>query len=398
MAEIAKLDRQTVEQLLAQETLSLAARRVLELRLAGAQAAVKKLDSALLCAGADDRIRDASRYHGAATGRWAGQRFQPQNLKRPIVEDIDAAVAAVRSSDIEQVKAQYPRPLSVIGDVSHAMIVAAPGHEMIGGDFATIEARVLAHAAGEKGRLDAFRRYDATGDLADHIYVVAAAKVLRIPPSSIRKGSAEYHTGKVCELSFGYQGRLGAWRQFDRDQHSDEAVLAFCDAWRAEHPAICRFWYDLDRAAVEAVQDRGRVVSCREIRFKCSAGFLLLRLPSGRRIAYPEPRLRVEDGRRPSVIFKDNAASQFRDTRMYGGLLAENVASGIARDLLVAAMWRVEAAGYPIVMHVHDELVAEVPEGFGSEKEFQRLMIQRPAWAPDLPIAAGVWRGPRYRK
>jgi len=128
---------------------------------------------------------------------------------------------------------------------------------------------------------------------------------------------------------------------------------------------------------------------------------LLLKLPSGRKISYPLPRA-VGDAERQHVTFLDNAAGQFTECRgghgAYGGLWTENVVSGIARDLLAEAMLRIEAAGYPIVLHVHDEIVCEVPEGFGSTEEFIRLMIRKPAWAHELPIAASAWSGPRYCK
>jgi DNA polymerase bacteriophage-type len=150
------------------------------------------------------------------------------------------------------------------------------------------------------------------------------------------------------------------------------------------------------------VRERGTVVRCQCLRFKCTAGFLLMRLPSGRRLAYPRPSIKVEDERHQSVVFMDNSEGRWRECRdgrgAYGGVWTENAVSGIARDLLAAAMLRVEAAGYPIILHVHDELTVEVPIGFGSVKEFVQLVTRRPSWAPDLPIAAEGWRATRYRK
>ena len=172
--------------------------------------------------------------------------------------------------------------------------------------------------------------------------------------------------------------------------------------WRAAHPRIVKFWHDIDAAAVLAVRERGHVVRCGRIDLKHTGAFLQLKLPSGRKISYPRPRIIEDKHGKPRVVFVDNAAGQFNDCRhgqgAYGGLWTENIVSGIARDLLAEAMLRVEAAGYVIVLHVHDELVCEVPIGFGSTDEFTRLMTRKPAWALELPIAASAWTGPRYCK
>ena len=181
-----------------------------------------------------------------------------------------------------------------------------------------------------------------------------------------------------------------------------QRILGPRHGWpRAAHRAIKQFWYDIDRAAWTAVRERGRVVRCGRVAFKCVGAFLFMKLPSGRKLAYPYPRI-IGDQREQNVVFADNAAGQFRDCRngsgAYGGVWTENVVSGIARDLLAEAMLRIEAAGYPIVIHVHDELVAEVPIGFGSTEEFTRLMTRKPARALELPIAASAWTGTRYCK
>jgi DNA polymerase len=178
-------------------------------------------------------------------------------------------------------------------------------------------------------------------------------------------------------------------------------VEKFKTDWRVAHPAIKRFWHKIDRAAWTAVRERGRITHCGPVAFRCTGAFLQLKLPSGRKLSYPQPRI-VGDEHEQSVVFADNGAGQFKDCRhgngAYGGLWTENVVSGIARDLLADAMLRLEAAGYPIVLHVHDEIVAEVPEGFGSAENFTQLMTRKPSWALELPIAASAWSGPRYCK
>jgi len=395
-----KLDRAAVERQLGKDDLPPTVRRALELRLGGAQAAVKKIDALLARAGADDRIRGGFRYHGAGTGRWTGEGFQAQNLKRPVVDDLNSAIAAVATGSYQHLRRSYPRPLAVIGDCSRAMICAATGKTLIGADFSSIESRVLAWVAGEEWKLDSYRRYDATHDPRDEPYCITACRIFNKPIGTYTKDSPERNVGKTCDLAFGYAGGINAFRKFS-DQFTDEQVKQFNKDWRAAHPEIKRLWYRLDRAAWTAVQQRGRIVRCGVVTFRCVGTFLWLQLPSGRKLSYPQPRI-IGDEREQHVVFADNAAGQFQDCRhgqgAYGGLWTENVVSSIARDLLADAMLRIEAAGYPIVLHVHDEVVAEVPEGFGSLDDFTRLMVRKPVWALDLPIAAKAWTGKRYCK
>ena len=350
-------------------------------------------------AGDDDRVRGSFRFHGAATGRWSGEGFQPQNLKRPVVEDLDAAIAAVKTGDYEHVRELNPRPLSVVGDCSRAMIIAAPGHRLIGADFSAVESRVLAWVSGEEWKVESYRRFDATRNPADEPYRITAGKILHKSPDDISK--EERGVGKVCDLAFGYMGGLNAWRKFEPDRFTDDEVTRFRDEWRAAHPNIRRFWYAIDRAAWNAVRERGRVFRCGPVAFRCAGAFLQLKLPSRRKISYPYPRI-IGDSHEQRVVFADNTAGQFKDCRhgqgAYAGIWVENIVSGIARDILAEAMQRIEAAGYPIVLHVHDEIVAEVPIGSGSEEEFTHLMTRRPSWALDLPIAVSAWSGPRYTK
>jgi DNA polymerase len=350
-------------------------------------------------------VRGAFKHHGAATGRWSGEGFQPQNLKKPDIEDLAAAIEDVATGDYQHMKAKYTKPLSVVGDCIRSTIIAAPGHVLIGADFGAIESRILGWLAGETWKLDSYRRFDATRDPRDEPYCVTACKIYHKPPGSFDKSSPERGVGKTCDLALSYQGGVKAWRNFD-DKFSEAEVEAFKANWRAEHPATVRFWYEIDNAAVLAVRERGQVVRCGRIDLKCAGAFLFIKLPSGRKLSYPQPRLISVNGKngcsQQRVVFADNAAGQFKDCRYgqgaYGGLWTENIVSGIARDLFSAAMQRIEAAGYPITMHTHDEVVCEVPIGFGSTDELVHLMTRKPAWALELPIAASAWTGPRYCK
>jgi DNA polymerase bacteriophage-type len=332
------LAKGAIEQLLGSKDLSATVRRALELRVGGAHAAVRKIDAFLERCDDDGRIRGAFQYHGASTGRWSGRGVQP-HLKRPVTEDIDAAVAAIATGDLAHVKTLYLQPLAVIGDISRSLIAAAPGHILIGADFRSIESRGLAWIANEEWKLDSYRRFDATQDPRDEPYCVTACKIFRVPEGTFDKNSPQRKVGKVCDLAFGYQGGLNAWRKFEPDRFSDEEVEQFKKDWRAAHPNIKKFWYAIDRATWQAVRERDKVIRCGRLLIKCTGMYLFIKLPSGRKLAYPYPRIEIEDLQHEVVVFKDASAGQWRDCRggngAYGGLWTENIVSGISRDLLV---------------------------------------------------------------
>jgi DNA polymerase bacteriophage-type len=395
------LDKKSVAALL-KTKLPPQVQRVLELRQDGGQAAVKKIAAVLNRVGGDGRVRGSFQYHKASTGRWSGSGVQPQNLKRPEIEDIDAAIVAVMTGNYDHVRGLYPRILSLLGDLGRSLIRAAPGHVLIGADFSAIESRVLAWIAGEEWKLDAYRRFDATHDPGDEPYCLLAARMLHLPKGSVTPQTRERAYGKTGDLACGYAGGERAIEKFAPGVFSLEERERIKIEWRAAHPAVVKFWGAIDRAAKTAVKERGRAVVCGPVAFKCCGDFLFLKLPSGRKLAYPFARLKLTDPHHGVVVFHDNSEGQFSECRggagMYGGVWTENIVSGIARDLLAEVMLRIETAGYPIVLHVHDECLCEVSAGFGSSEEFTTLMTQRPSWAPDLPIAAKAWTGPRYCK
>src|SRR5262249_44763426 len=210
-------------------------------------ASTRKVDSLLAGTDADDRLRGTLRFHGAATGRWSGSRFQPQNLKKPETKDLTAAVDAILAGNLDRVR-ELGAPLTVVGDISRALICAAAGHLLIGADFSAIECRVLAWIAGEQSKLDNFHEYDRTGDPTLEPYCVTASKIRgrSITPED-EEGRA---VGKVAERGGGYGGSVGAWRRFaPEDARPDQEVLAGIRAWRDAPPATRPFSFDLDGAA-----------------------------------------------------------------------------------------------------------------------------------------------------
>jgi DNA polymerase bacteriophage-type len=397
------LDQDAVERQLAKQDLDPKLRRLLLLRVQGAGAAIKKFNALLSRVSPDGRIRHWAQYHGAATGRFSGKGYQPQNLRRLTlsVEEIKAAIAAITAGSLERVKKIHANPLELMGEMGRPAIIAASGHVLMGADLSAIESRCLAWIADERWKLDSYRRFDATHDPRDEPYCETACRIFGKPSGTFTKASPERKIGKIADLAFGYAGALGAWRNFAPEGHTDEEVEAFKRDWRAAHPATVKLWRLINHSTLLAVENPGDTVVCGRLQLECDGAFLCIKLPSGRRISYPRPSI-IKGTYGPCVSFHDNSAGQFKPCRNgqggYGGLWTENIVQGIARDVLAEAMLRIEAAGYPLVLHVHDEVVCEVRIGFGSLKTLLFLLTIKPRWALDLPLAAEAWQGSRYVK
>lgn len=440
------LDKEALGELLSRDDLTPSVRRALELRQEAGKASVAKIDALLNGVGAGDRAQGLLQFHAANTGRWAGRRFQPQNIRRPSEDtDVDDAIRLILTYPApraaELLEMLYGPPLTVVSDCLRGMIRAAPGNTLYAADFANIEGRVLAWLAGEQWKLDAFRAYDAgTGP---DLYKVGYGRSFGVLPEVVTKPQRQI--GKVQELSLGYQGAHGAFvammanyglKPADitaalRPMYSDDQWVALGrgfearhglsrDDWtaikiviggfREAHPAVKQFWWDLDAAAMDAVASPGTVVSVRGMKFKVSGSFLWLQLRSGRALCYPYPHIawkempwRDENDRpiRKQVVAYKAVSSYTRKWEvqyLYGGKIAADATQGTARDLMAEAMVRVENAGYPVVLSVHDEVVAEPKADFGSVEEFEALMVELPDWATGLPVAAEAWQNGRYRK
>jgi DNA polymerase bacteriophage-type len=397
--EVPGADKVTLKRALTRKGLSPEVRRVIELRLEGAKAAANKLHTMRAWRNGDGRIRGAFRFHGASTGRWSSHGVQVQNMKRPEVEDIDAAIEAVTRGDLDQLRQRYPQPLSVIGDITRALVCAKPGHKLIAADFSGIESRVTAWLSGQQSKLDLWARFDRTRDPQDEPYFILGQQ-FGLAPEHARA------IGKTADLAFGYQGGVGAWQKLaPPDDATDEAqIKQYQQRWHAAHPNTKKFWYDLNSAAVKATAYANTPMKCGRVGFEKDGTFLFMTLPSGRRLSYPFPRTQRNDRNDFVVVFKDNSLGKWVDCRygqgMYGGVWIENAVQAVARDLFAAAMPQLEAAGFPIVLHVHDEIVCEVPDTFGAEEEaeFLRLMLTPPPWADGLPLGAKVRVGARFCK
>jgi DNA polymerase bacteriophage-type len=298
----------------------------------------------------------------------------------------------VRVEDYAGLKEKFGDVLGVIGDLCRSMLVPAPGHHFIVGDFSAIEARVLTWLAGDEKKLEAFRQFDL--GIGRDLYCIAAEQVLGL--TEVGRKSRERGLGKEFELGLGYS--MGSVRLLTRVQRAGyhatiQDTTRWVNKWREQNPKIVNFWRDLKNAAIAAVQRPGELKLCGVVSFEMWDGVLSLRLPSGREVKYPNPIL--EPGEFGLQIRLDG----YRNERMYGGKWAENVTQAVARDLLVEAMKRMHAVGYTITLHTHDEIAAEeLIDSNHTEGEFKQLLIEKPSWAKGLPIAAEVFTCDRFKK
>lgn len=391
-------------------------REALELRKEAAKSSTAKLIAMKDRASSDGRVRGIHQFHGANTGRWAGRGIQLQNFprNRPTThaEDVDDIFAHLHDRDY--IDAIYGPTMDAIADCMRGMIVPAPGHDFVAADFSAVEARVLAWLAGEESVLDIFRGH---GKIYEH----AAAGIYHVPMDTVTKNQRQI--GKVAVLALGYGGGIGAFQSMAKnygikvpDAEADEIK----SAWREAHPNIVSYWYEVERAAIEALTSKGTVYAGpagRQVAFRKSGSFLWCKLPSGRCLCYPYPEIRtvttpwgaekdaltymtVVADTKGKILPDPNSSGKWCRISTYGGSLAENLTQAVARDLLAEAMVRLESAKFPIVFHVHDEVITEVPKDSPADTlaRVERIMSEVPAWATGLPLAAEGWRGPRFRK
>ena len=379
------VDKQTVGRLLSFDRLHPVIREVLKLRQNGAKSSTAKYDAMLHAVNADGRMRGLLVYHGAATGRWSGRLVQPQNFPRPQKkqDELDEIIAKLKAG--EDVS-EHGAGTVLASDLLRSMLVADEGHRLMFADYSAIEARVLAWVAGQSDLVETFRK---GGD----VYKEMASAIYNVSVDSVTDGQRQ--VGKMAILGCGYG--MGGKRFAEQcasmgirvDEDEAKRIVA---VYREKNNQIAQYWRDVENDFVEMVKDAGRV------------GSVKLPLPSGRLLTYHNPRIIQRET--PWGAMRDTAqvdtlnsvTRQWTSQIIWGGLLTENVVQATARDMMATAMMALELKGYNVILSVHDEIICEVPDDFGSLDEMIDIMTQVPAWAEGCPINAEGKEGKRYRK
>ncbi len=432
----------TLERRIADPDLPPALRELLGIRLQASSTSTAKYKTLAKGTSADGRLRGTLQFAGAGrTRRWAGRLFQPQNLPRPTLEqeDIDVGIGAMKSGCADLL---FDNVMQLASSAVRGTIVAPKGKKLVIADLSNIEGRDQAWLAGESWKLRAFRDFDAgTGP---DLYKLAYGKSFGVRPEDVTKDQRQ--VGKVQELALGYEGGVGAFvtfaaaygidlealaakairaipaetlgqahimLQWHRDQGrnppsdfglTDQAWLvceSFKLAWRRAHPAIAKCWEELRNAALQAVEWPGQtvpVLGAQEglLKVRRDGNWLRIGLPSGSVMCYPSPQ--VLDGSL-TYMGMNQYSRKWSRLKTYGGKLFENVCQSVARDVMAHNMPAIEAAGYSIVLTVHDEVITEAPDtsDYGPA-HLASLLASNPPWAPDMPLAAAGFETDRYKK
>ena len=380
---------------------------MLEIRRELGKTSTKKYDAIEAAVCPDGRVRGLLQFYGAnRTGRWAGRLVQVQNLPRTYTEPLELARELVKARNLDALRAVYGSPNDTLSQLIRTAFVAPEGHVLIDADFSAIEARVISWLADEEWRLDVFRTHGK-------IYEASASQMFGVPLERIKKGNPEYalrQNGKVAELALGYQGGSGAliaMGALDMGLTEDE-LPDIVNRWREANRRIRDLWYAMDSAAVQVIQQGGSarvrcVTLAREYDVNNGVACLTIQLPSGRKLYYIDPTITVNKWGNPSISYMgmDQATKKWKRVETYGGKLVENCVQAIAHDCLAQAIEHLEQAGFPVVFHVHDEVVIDIAP-YTAEDAMLRDVVQimtRPIpWASGLPLGADGWVGRFFKK
>lgn len=367
---------------------------ILRLRQELAKSSVKKYIAMKNVVGSDARARGLIQFYGAnRTGRYAGRLIQVQNLPQNHLDDLPGVRELVRSDSYSRIEAKYGNIPNVLSELIRTAFVPKQGCRFIVADFSAIEARVIAWFAGEEWRLRVFEE-------GKDIYCASASQMFHVP---VEKNGVNGHLrqkGKIAELALGYGGSVGALKAMGATAMGiPEAELKpLVDAWRSSNPNITKFWWSVDRAVKHVVSTK-QPYSGYGLKFSYEKGILFIELPSGRRLAYVRPRMGVNNFGSDCVTYEGlGSAKKWERIESYGPKFVENIVQATARDILAEAMQRLSRAGFKITMHIHDEVVLEVPRGMSSVEEVCSIMGETPAWAKGLNLRADGYECEFYKK
>ena len=379
---------------------------MLEIRQELGKTSTKKYNAIEQAVGADGRVRGLLQFYGAnRTGRWAGRLVQVQNLPRTYTNPLELARELVRNRKTDALRAIYGSVPDTLSQLIRTAFVAAPGNVLIDADFSAIEARVISWLAGEEWRLEVFRTHGK-------IYEASASQMFGVPIERIKKGNPEYalrQKGKVAELALGYQGGAGALIKMGAlDMGIPEADLPdIVNRWRDANKRIKDLWYTLQNAAVQVISQGGsvgvnRLIVSHEWDAVQNTDYLTITLPSGRKLYYNKPELGTNQWGGASITFMGlDKKNKWGRIETYGGTLVENCVQAIARDCLAQAIEHLEAAGLPVIFHIHDEVVIDIKPFADNDtvlKKVVEIMTRPIPWAPGLPLGADGWVGTFFRK
>lgn len=372
---------------------------VLSIRQKLGKTSVKKYQTMKEALNHDGRIRGMFQFYGAMrSGRWAGRVVQLHNMARNSMEgkELDIARKLVLDEDLEAVELCYENVSDVLSQLIRTAIEAKSGHRFIVDDYSAIEARVIAWLAGEDWRQEVFAN---NGD----IYCASASAMFGVPVVKHGENGHLRQKGKIAELALGYGGSVGALKAMGADKMGldNDELNDIVYKWRKSSPRIVQFWYDAESAAKEAIKEGHSVVIPQQrIRFSNKHGALVVTLPSGRELVYLRPSIGENRFGSEAITYMgmNQTSRTFGRLETYGGKLVENIVQATARDCLAAAMLRLSKAGYRIIMHIHDEVVMEMPIGSGSREEVTRIMCMNEPWEEGLIKNADGFEGPYYMK
>lgn len=402
--EVSDLQKDTVAKMLDRDDNSPQVKRMLEIRQELGKTSVKKYDAieAVICP--DGRVHGLLQFYGAnRTGRWAGRLVQVHNLPRTYTEPLELARELVKGRKLNALRAVYGSIPDTLSQLIRTAFIASPGNVLIDADFSAIEARVISWLADEEWRLEVFRTHGK-------IYEASASQMFGVPIELIKKGNPEYalrQKGKVAELALGYQGNTGALIKMGAlDMGIPEEDLPDIVArWREANSRITDLWYKMDAAAVQVIGQGGsvgvnKIVLAREFNYQQGADCMTITLPSGRKLYYVQPQIDQNQWGSPSISFMgmDQTTKKWKRIETYGGKLVENCVQAIARDCLAQAIEHLEAAGLPVVFHVHDEVVIDCPPSAATLENVVQIMNNPIPWAPGLPLGADGWVGKFFKK